>query len=48
LYPFEEVLDLLQKSGDNQRLLDARIKLVRNLVKYEKTAQLLEPLLGIR
>jgi 8-oxo-dGTP pyrophosphatase MutT (NUDIX family) len=48
LYPFEEVLDLLHKSGDNQRLLDARIKLVRNLIKYEKSAQLLEPLLAIR
>jgi 8-oxo-dGTP pyrophosphatase MutT (NUDIX family) len=48
LYPFEEALDLIQKSGDNQRLLDARIKLVRNLIKYEKTAQLLEPLLSIR
>ena len=48
LYPFEEVLELLGKSGDNQRLLDARIRLVRNLVKYEKSAQLLEPLLAIR
>jgi len=47
LYPFEEVLDLLSKSGDNQRLLDARIKLVRNLVKYEKTAQMLEPLFTV-